>query len=219
MSKKKVIIISVVFLIIVIAALVIIGLHTVNKEEEVKEVDIVQEDSDNQNSDITTNNNKVESQKEKNSKHNSEEIEDVEMNPISEEEYEEALLEERLYENRDYKMSPSNIYKSDDFETIPKDDDWYQNVLSAVSGDSELYKNVESVEVYNLKETKTNFIILKIDGDTYIYQMYKDESSKQLLYDEFDTRSQTKAFIKIIPKKCKKLFSKENPDGLNIGKW
>lgn len=219
MSKKKIIIISIILLVSVIVGLIIIGLNIVNKEDEetVKEVEIVQDD--NQSSNITTNNNNKDADKTDESKKNEAKEEEVIMNPISEEEYEEALLEERLYENRDYKMSPSNIYKSDDFETIPKDNDWYQNVLYAISGDSELYKNVEKVEVYNLKETKTNFIILIIEGDTYIYQMYKDEESKELVYREFDTYGKTNAFVKLIPEKCKKIFSKENPKNLNIGKW
>lgn len=215
MSKKKIIIISVILFVVVIAGLLIIGLRNVNNEDKVKEVEIVDEDE--YTSQPSTN--KKDTDENATTTDKSKEVEDVEMTPISEEEYEAALLEERLYENRQYGMSPSYKFKSDDFETIPKDDDWYTNVLYAVSGDSELYKNVENVEVYNLKETKTNFIILTIEGDTYIYQMYKDEALEELVYREFDTYNNDDTFVKIIREKGKKLYKNSNPKGLDLGNW
>ena len=140
-------------------------------------------------------------------------------NTLSEKELNEFDLYCSLMDNRNY--INSSIYKSkiESFETIPTDKYWFENVLRVISGDSELYKNVESVEVYNLKETKTNFIVLVLDGDTHIYQMYKDSYSKKLVYEEFDTHAQTKAFVKTLSKKCKKIFSKKNPNSLNIGQW
>lgn len=211
MSKRKIVIITILISIFIIAILLFIGLRNINNEDEVEEIEISndtettqQNNNNNNTSDNTSNSNTL----------NEEELE-----PMTQEEIDEYSLYMNLTANRSLFASPSYEFKSDDFETIPKDSNWFDNTLRVISGDSDLYKEVSNVVVYNLKDTKTNFIILDVYDTTHIFQMYKTESTKELVYEEFDTRKNTEEYIKLIEKKGNKIFSKTDPSSIDIGGW
>ena len=214
MSKKKIIIISILFIILIIAILIIIGLKTINNE--IEEVEI-QKEINNSSEEIENNS------KSENTENNLEnESEEEELIPMTYEEYEIYEMETHLTLNRHLMATPTYKFKSDDFETIPKDSDWFTTVLTDLSGGpliEDLYKNISNVEVYNLEETKTNFIIITMDNQTFIYQMYKDEDTEELTYKIFNTQDKTEAYIELISEKCTKIFSKQNPTSLDIGQW
>lgn len=142
-------------------------------------------------------------------------------NLLSEKELEEFDLYCSLMDNRNYGNSP--IYKSDaeSFATIPKDPEWFTTHLARElsSKPKEVYKYINSIDVYNLPETKTNFIVIEMDGQTLIYEMYESGEDKTMNYEIFNTKGKDKKYIKVLNKKCKKLLSKKNPTSLDVGQW
>ena len=124
-------------------------------------------------------------------------------------------------DNRNYGNSP--IYKSDaeSFATIPKDSEWFTTHLARELSNKpkDVYKYIDSIDVYNLPETKTNFIVIEMDGQTLIYEMYESGEDKTMNYEIFNTEGKDKKYIKVLNKKCKKLLSKKNPTSLDVGQW
>ena len=216
MSKKKIIIITILIMLLIIAILVIIGINNMNKE--VKEVNIEKDIETSEQQNPNQNNPKKEDNKEE---QNNKEV-DPEITPITQEEYEQYQMETRLTDNRSLSASPTYEFKSDEFETIPTDPNWFKVIVKELSGGAiieDLYKDISNVEVYNLKDTKTNFIIVTLDDQIFIYQMYKSEATHELTYEIFNANGQEKEYAKLISEKCTKLLSKKNPDSLNIGQW
>lgn len=213
MSKKKIIIISIILFVFVIALLLFIGLRNINNDE-VEEVEIKDNTttSEQQNTNNTNNTSNT-----INNSNNSEEL-----TQMTQDEIQDYEIYDRLTSNRSLSASPSYKFKSDDFETVPKDDNWFETIAYELNGgpvSKDLFEHISKVDVYNLKETKTNFIIVEIDKQILIYQMYKSEATNDMTYEILDTNGQDEAFVKVISDKGDKLLSKKNPKSVNIGQW
>lgn len=213
MSFKKKIIIAISILLVFILGVMILFVIKSDKNKSTNEDNsIIYEDTEEQPTSKPQNTNKNNTEPQ-----NPED----EVRSLSKEEAEEFDLIMNIQSNRSINASPTYDFKKSSFETVPKADNWFEDCLkSTVSG--VFYPELEyitKVEVFNYPETKTNFIIVYLNGTSYVYQMYRAESDEKITYEYFDTENKFDKYYKIISRDSKKIFSKDNPRSFDIGNW